>query len=601
MRTILIVTVILVAIVVAAIPFNTDKIEYSWQVKLKKASSYKELQNFVEKSSNFYNQRFTSFYYGIPRTLGPIETYDNVKSSSKLSYSKTNIQVEGVDEADIVKTDGEYIYLAVGKQVVILRAYPVEDAEVLSKMNFNGTVNGIFTVENRLVVLETLNSFSRNCATSVKVYDISERENPVLERNLTVTGCYLTSRRINEYVYLIVSSWAISEDGEIVSPKVFVAGGVQEVPAAKVYYSTVPDSAYAFTTVISVNVQNDEQEPVFKSFLIGVSTKVYVSLNNIYLTVPQKIWLTDDGTEKTFIHKIEIKNGEIEYKTSASVSGRVLNQFSMDEYDGYFRIATTIGHVARTVEEASARNNLYILDSDLKIVGKLEGLAYGEQIHSARFMGDRCYLVTFRKIDPFFVIDLQNPYSPKVLGYLKITGYSDYLHPYDENHIIGIGKETVAAENGDFSWYQGVKISLFNVENVSEPEEISRYIIGDRGTDSPVLRDHKALLFDKSRNLLVLPVTVAEINRSKYEGEVPPYICGEPVWQGVYVFNISIENGITLRGKVTHINYNEVNGLPEQYQIKRALYIGNILYTISDEKIMMNSLEDLTEISELDL
>jgi len=477
MRTILIVTVILVAIVVAAIPFNTDNIEYSWQVKLKKASSYRELQNFVEKISNFYNQRFTSFYYGIPRTLGPIETYDNVKSSSKLSYSKTNIQVEGVDEADLVKTDGEYIYLAVGKQVVILRAYPVEDAEVLSKMNFNGTVNGIFTVENRLVVLETLNSFSRNCVTSVKVYDISERENPVLERNLTVTGCYLTSRRINEYVYLIVSSWAISENGEIVSPKVFVAGGVQKVPAAKVYYSTVPDSAYTFTTVISVNVQNDEQEPVFKSFLIGVSTKVYVSLNNIYLTVPQKIWLTDDGTEKTFIHKIEIKNGEIEYKTSASVSGRVLNQFSMDEYDGYFRIATTIGHVARTVEEASARNNLYILDSDLKIVGKLEGLAYGEQIHSARFVGNRCYLVTFRKIDPFFVIDLQNPYSPKVLGYLKITGYSDYLHPYDENHIIGIGKETVAAENGDFSWYQGVKISLFNVENVySLPNWFTAYV-----------------------------------------------------------------------------------------------------------------------------
>jgi len=138
-----------------------------------------------------------------------------------------------------------------------------------------------------------------------------------------------------------------------------------------------------------------------------------------------------------------------------------------------FRIATTAW------TSGSSQNNVYILDVDLNIVGKLENLAPKESIYSARFMGDRCYLVTFRKIDPLFVIDLKNPYDPEVLGQLKITGYSDYLHPYDENHVIGVGKETVAADWGDFSWYQGVKISLFDVSNVSNPVEIDKYEIGE--------------------------------------------------------------------------------------------------------------------------
>ncbi|NIP67558.1 hypothetical protein GWM83_02345, partial [Candidatus Bathyarchaeota archaeon] len=114
-------------------------------------------------------------------------------------------------------------------------------------------------------------------------------------------------------------------------------------------------------------------------------------------------------------------------------------------------------------------------------MGRLEDLAPGEKIYSARFMGDRGYLVTFRKVDPLFVLDLSQPTNPKVLGKLKIPGYSDYLHPYDENHIIGVGKETVAAEQGDFAWYQGVKISLFDVTDVEDPREIDKYEIGDRG------------------------------------------------------------------------------------------------------------------------
>ena len=145
------------------------------------------------------------------------------------------------------------------------------------------------------------------------------------------------------------------------------------------------------------------------------------------------------------------------------------------------------------------QNSIYVLDMNPTVIGKLQGLAKGETVHSARFMNTLCCLVTFRKVDPFFVIDLSDSWNPKVLGELKIAGYSDYMHMYDENHVIGAGKETVAAEQGDFSWYQGLKISLFDVTNVSDPKELARYIIGDRGSDSPVLNDHKvSCLTEKS-------------------------------------------------------------------------------------------------------
>jgi uncharacterized secreted protein with C-terminal beta-propeller domain len=234
----------------------------------------------------------------------------------------------------------------------------------------------------------------------------------------------------------------------------------------------------------------------------------------------------------------------------------------------------------------------------MAIVGRLENLAPGEHVYSARFMGNKGYLVTFVSIDPLFVIDLSDPSNPYVLGELKIPGYSDYLHPYDENHLIGIGKHATAADEGFFAWYQGVKISLFDVSNVSNPVQMANYTIGDRGTDSPVLRDHRAFLFDKTRNLLVIPVQVAQIDPSEYPGEVPPYAYGKLVWHGAYVFNITLEEGLSLRGTVTHMQYGaEIYDI--NYYIERSLYIEDVLYTISNAKVKMNNLQDLAFINEI--
>ncbi len=282
-------------------------------------------------------------------------------------------------------------------------------------------------------------------------------------------------------------------------------------------------------------------------------------------------------------------------EATGTVPGRERNQFSMDEYNDYFRIETTTWTLNWTTQ-----TNLYVLDMNLSVVGKLEGLAPGENFHSARFMGNRAYLVTFKKTDPLFVIDLSQPTNPTVLGELHIPGYSDYLHPYDETHLIGVGKHTVEADEGDFAWYQGIKMSLFDVSDVANPVQMDTVIIGDRGSDSPVLYDHKAFLFDKSRTLLVMPILEAKIDPSKYAGEVPPYAYGEPVWQGAYVFDVSLFHGFQLEGRITHLE-NGMSIHEQSYWIKRSAYVENVLYTISSRKVGLNKLDDLSPILEIEL
>jgi inhibitor of cysteine peptidase len=626
-------------------------------ITLNKFSSYEELKTFLETASSSPNNSWFRVGGLTVKTSDAQAAVPESAEPATTVYSMTNIQVEGVDEADIVKSDGEYLYIVSGDNVTIVKAYPPEEAKVLSKISLTGGIAGIFINGDKLAVFETeygiyplyegevvydLPSSSEEVnestgddetevapppkngstpeeppkvpelivyeppTTSIKVYDVSDRGNPVLKRNFSVDGNYFSSRMIGDYVYVVATQWSVFIETDVFLPRVHSDNETEVILPDDIYYYNFSDSSYSFTTIVALNIKNDAQAPTHETILLGATSTIYVSQNNIYLTFPNYTW-KENETMKTSIQRIKIDKQAITFAAQGEVPGYILNQFSMDEYNGYFRIATTTGHVARTFTEATSENNVYVLDVNLNVVGKLEDLAPGEQIHSARFMGDRCYLVTFRKIDPLFVIDLKEPTDPKVLGKLKVTGYSDYLHPYDENHLIGIGKETVAAEEGDFSWHQGVKISLFDVSDVSNPVEVAKYEIGDRGTDSPVLWDHKALLFDRERNLLVIPVMVAEIDESDYNGDIPDNAYGEYVWQGAYVFEISLD-GLELRGRITHMNGNTLldGGYYRRYGyynyvVQRSLYIDNVLYTISSMKVKMNNLETLAEINEVDI
>lgn len=294
-------------------------------------------------------------------------------------------------------------------------------------------------------------------------------------------------------------------------------------------------------------------------------------------------------TMMTIVHKIRIDGLELKYSAKAEVPGRLLNQFSMDEHKNRFRIATTseLYGSNRFIQY----NNVYVLDEGLNTVGKLEKIAEDESIYSTRFMGERLYMVTFKRIDPFFVIDLSSD-APKVLGALKIPGYSNYLHPYDANHVIGIGKETKENQHGGIDVF-GVKVSLFDVTDVSHPVELDVETIGKSGTDSEVLSDHKALLFDGQKNILSIPIweegSVTYISdRQYYENRF---------WRGFYVFGVSPDDGITLRSKITHSN-----GTGYDYTLpSRSFYIGDVLYTVSSNMIKMNDIGDMHEINQLRL
>lgn len=572
---------------------------------LKPFSSETELKSFLTTRSQ--NQGSNSLYKMVPGIMS-LDTLGETPS-----FSTTNIQVSGVDEADTVKTDGEYIYTVTGSNISILKAYPPQEVQLISTLALGDIYpSGIFATGDRLVVLG--NNYSSIIAGSAplivpyyfsyyygdskayaQVYDASNKSDLRLLRTFAMTGNYVNSRMIGKYVYFVISQPAYVVNDTVFLPSIYSGGKATELPPTEVYYSNFSDSYLYYTTFVAMNIQDTAEEPTSMTVTTGVTSNMYVSLNNIYVTFPE----TPEGTS---IYRVHMEENNLTCEAQGTVPGHELDQFSMDEYGSYFRIVTTdwrSGLSAINVTVGAQHTNLYVLNMNMSVIGKLENIAVGESMHSSRFLGDRCYLVTFQKTDPLFVIDLRDPTNPAILGELKIPGYSDYLHPYDETHIIGVGKETVEAEGGTFSWYQGIKVSVFDVSNVSNPIQLSKYVIGDRGSDSPVLTDHRAFLFDKTKNLLVIPVTVAKIDARQYPGGVPSWEGGTAVSQGAYVFNISLTEGLVFRGNITHA---EGPGLPPtNYFVTRSLYIGNVLYTVSDAKVMLNNLEDLAFIKEIKL
>ena len=560
---------------------------------------------------------------------GAATTSRNSQSSEAPQHSSTNVQVAGVDEGDIVKNDGRFIYTISGRDVVILEAYPAAEAKVVSRITTdeNCSCSELFVQGDRLVVIgsnpyynpehrEKSDVIPGSDITFVKIYNITDRAKPELLRTVEYEGTYSTSRMVNDNVYVVLATYpgyVLYEKKDIKCSDIIpgfrdtqegrTPGRFEQASGCQAIEAVNPKSFESFLSILALSL-NDESKSLSKRVIAGGSENVYASAQNIYVASTEYQYYArwdGSGTEKTTVNKFKLDGPTTKYLCSAEVPGTVLNQFSMDESGGYFRIATTRGHVSR--EQSSTTNNVYVLDPALKMTGKLEGLAPGERIYSARFMGNKAYLVTFKKVDPFFVLDMADPANPRVLGALKIPGYSDYLHPYDENHVIGVGKNTVEAdpEEGSFAWYQGMKIAIFDVSDLANPKEMYKVEIGDRGTDSYALNDHKAFLFDRERNLLVLPIQLAELTpEQKAAPDTRADDYGRYTYQGAYVYDISLAGGIKLRGRITHQDDGAEIGRDDYYygsegSIKRSLYIGDSLYTISDGKVKINKLSDLAE------
>ncbi len=672
----------------------------SSQSSMKTFTSYDELKNFLNQSSSSNLGNSQHYMYTTGTTLNgmaapaPIPTTAPSAASPQsgsTGYSTTNIQVAGVDEADKVKTDGQYIY-AIGNNsqaVYILDASSQnpQNAKVLSKISFdNVNPQGIYLSADgqklavvgssyvpylaygRVLGLYPANIMFPSWTAStnfVYVYDVSNKANPVLSRNFTMSGNYVNSRMIGNYVYDIISENAYLLNGSVLFPTVF-SGQPSAVAPTSIYYVNNSDTAYMYTTIVALNIENDQEQGVSTTVLMGNAGTIFVSQSNIYLTdqvttyqplktplsapsqtgttiMPMPIYPVQLSWQGTAIYRIEISGPSLSLAASGNVTGSVMSQYSMDEYNGYFRIATSSNDYSQTSYSSTLQNNLYILDSNLTVVGKIENLASGEELHSARFIADRCYLVTFNQIDPLFVVDLTQPTNPMVLGNLTIPGYSDFLQPYDATHLLGIGQDVNASIDankvetpGDvyYTAVLGLKVSLFDVSDVANPKETSSIVIGDSGTTSEALTDPKAILFDESRNLLVLPVELYLKTNSTVTGStgatgtagngiavpapapMPPTNNYYPqfAWQGVYVFNVDLTNGITIKGNITQLdNASTYLANPSlgfagsypwgesQYFIDRSLYIGNVLYTVSQGRVQLNSLSNYALLAKVDL
>ena len=529
-------------------------------------------------------------------------------------YSQTNVQVFGIDEPDIVKTDGKRIYYShygyypyrhyyrPNAEIKIINAFPPSNLSLLSEID---TAGNLLLINDTLIVL-TYNKIS--------AYDVSDPENPEKIWKITLNGSMVAARLYSGKIYVVV------EKG--VSPYVplpIVIGYAKEpiiVRSTEIYhppYQIQADSVYSVLVISPDGSVEDKVSFVGKQ---GRSV-VYMSRNAIYITYPKIadyatlypdfLSECDDIIPKEVIDRIKkvesydissqakaieytmiineyvnsldkdeaikvrselsnrfekymkehareiektgivkVKLSPLEVYASTEIPGRLLNQFSMDEYDGYLRVATTVG---RWRSEA---NDVYVLDEKLNVVGSIKDLGLTERIYAVRFLGDRGYIVTFRQTDPFFVLDLSKPSNPELKGELKIPGYSSYLHPIDEHAILGIGME---------GWR--VKISLFDVSSAEKPVELDRYTLDEHWSD--ILTTHHAFLIDSEKKIFFLPAAKAG-----------------------YIFSYK-GNELKLVKAVAASN------------AKRAIYINDYLYVISEDKVVVIDENTWEKIDELEL
>lgn len=588
-------------------------------------------------------------------------------------YSTTNVQVAGVDEADIIKTDGQYIYLVKGKTIRIVSAgqttgagqitsaSPATEMKELQKITMDEPdfyPQEIYVAGAHLTVVG--NHYGGSGAqTLVYVFDITDRTHVTQVRKVSFDGDYVSSRRIGENVYFVMREYPrlyeifnpsidsassggtandVSENKLV--PQFFDSKLNKEQPVAGCnqirFFPHRQDANYLI--VASVPLAGAADGSIVRQAYMGSGDTIYASLTDLYVGAQvneydeqqqYNIWQPPIVRSSTQLYRFALDNGTVTYKTTGSVPGVPLNQFSLDESGDTFRIATSKGDAWG--KENTATNQLYILDRNnlSSILGSVDDIGRGEHIKAVRFIGNRAYVVTFKNIDPLFVIDLSDARKPTVLGELKIPGYSDYLHPYDETHLIGFGKEVDESIDADkvhsanavyYTAVLGLKMALFDVADPTHPKELFKEVIGDRGSDSPLLTDHRALLFSKEKNLIAFPVSVTARDTSGSSGTLDSSMVDaypQVVFRGAYVYGLDLEKGFQLKGKISHEDpvttsgsgdsSGGVIGAPAPVAImpiyggsfdaiiQRLLYIGNTLYSVSQAKVQAHALDTLKQ------
>ena len=639
-------SIVILLLIIVALIFSCSLLQNNREIASIKSEDqlkrYAETNNYYEDDFNLAEKilmlPFSVFYnvghhiYNYENQWGDIDVVEDVtygESSTNDSigskdYSETNIQVQGVDEADIVKTDGDYIYSLSENNVIITNVKDPANIKVESKIN-EKIPEDLVLYKDKLVIISADNSRGYGDSnTIVSIYDISDKANPKKVKSFELYEPYFTIRCIDNKLYVFSSGYLRVKDDKVVRDYK-EDNKAKKLSLDKIKY-LIDSYSNIQTLIAEVDLNNLDKDINLDSYLINISN-AYISENSIYLLDegynhdedvrpfdifgPKGIFVAFEDVdfsynEETTIYKFNIdKNKGVSYSAKTDIDGHSINQYSMDEKDGNLRIAL----------ETIDGTRIAILDDKLHLLGETEKVAEDEEMRASRFVGDKAYLVTYETTDPLFVVDLSDVKDPKILGELKIPGYSTYLHPYDDTHLIGIGVDTEEIIDRDEfgevissrAIVTGMKMSLFDVSDVNNPKQLAQTTIGDSRTVSAVLTNPKALLFSKEKELIAIPVNnyQDEFSIEDYEDYddvteafteyEKPYIS-----EGYFVYNINLENGFTLKGVINH-EKSESSRYYRDSKLLRGLYIEDNLFTVSEEAIKVNKLDNLDEISNISL
>lgn len=556
---------------------------------IKTAESYGEIYDYLEagrEKEKGSTERFgiaDIFSLGAKFETSVEDTNDAAPAEAPMSnamaaggdtgadYSTTNVRQEGVDEADIVKTDGRYLYVLRNdnrKLSIVDTKNGLEEIYCIN-MDEEQFVQEFYflPIESKLIAVCSVYSEEIKgdsvyagarmiwdpAITQVITYDVSDAKNPKEIGKVEQAGSYSSSRLSDNHVYLFTS---YNAGGDIAKdePELYIPSVDAKLIAAKDIYLPPMGQGRMYEVITSIDVNDPDKAKDSKAIFTN-GGQLYVSNENIYYY--ETSWAYNDRNEETTIRKIAYDNGKLTPLAQETVDGYINDSFSIDEYEGNLRVIVTVGDT----------NSVYVMNKDLEVIGKIEGLAEEERVYSARFMGATAYFVTFYETDPLFTVDFSNPKDPKIIGKLKIPGFSDYLHFYGENKLLGIGmdvdEETLVTK--------GVKLTMFDISDKADVKEEATYVV-ENVYSTDVSYDYKAVMIDVWKNIICFPAYT--------EGG-----------QNYYIFSYDDENGF-----VCELN-EEING--SGTYVTRGVYIENTLYVVQGNIIEAYSLKTYKKVDDI--
>ncbi|MBT3205347.1 MAG: hypothetical protein HOM14_10070 [Gammaproteobacteria bacterium] len=625
---------------------DKDAQEFQYDAQLKSFNSCDELSTYLLDTVD-QERRLIDYYESDVAVLGaPVIEVDAVQdsasgvlapssesSSSIADYTSTNNQVTGVDEADFIKTEGDFTYIVTGGFFIIFDTWPAAQSEELARVKIAGNTADLFVYQDVAWVVSNVYNYDYDVSNAdnlvsfaprlnrlvhVSMFDISDRSVPLLIRETTLEGYYVDARRIDNRVHMVTSAnidiYPLLENETqldiddllpVLTDKLFIAGetitSTELISDCADIYRPGTANGTGTMSVLSFDL-NDPESDIKRQTIISNSGMVYANQQHLYLATSEDnfwAWLPVMEGEETPIpgttfHKFSLLSDPV-YLASGRVDGYLINQFAMDEYNDLLRAVTT---VSSWWSDEDPVNSLFILEQSgdqLIERSKLTGLGKkGERIYAARFIGDKGFLVTFRQIDPLYTLDLSNPDNPRVAGELEVPGFSTYLHPLEDGLLLAIGREVES---------NSMKLSLFDISDFDNPALLDSEIIGF-GSYSEAEYSHKAFTFFAKDKLLALPVT--------HWSNI--FISGgysySDVFNGLKLYKVDRETGFEFFGEIDHSNFyrDETENFwfyPEA--VRRSFFVSDteensFLYSISSRGMKVNAVLDLqTDLASLPL